>query len=35
MIRRQTTDEVSVIDLVTVTGGSVPEGFPRWLDISP
>jgi len=25
--------EASVIDLAAVTGGSVPEGFPRWLDI--
>jgi hypothetical protein len=27
------TGEVSVIDLAAVTGGSVPESFPRWLDI--
>jgi hypothetical protein len=29
-----TTTEVPVIDLATLTTGSVPEGFPRWLDIS-
>ena len=31
--RPAAADGVPVIDLVSVTGGSVPEGFPRWLDI--